>query len=134
MTDPTIRPVEGGLDLLNVGDVVASDAVNGDDDVPDVEDVGAFDEELDVNDNEVGAVDADVEVGDDNTVGGMIPGAVVVCWVEVVPSDVVPVDVEELEVESAGTTLMKSRKNWVGQLTALVTTSVWGVLGVNIGD
>jgi hypothetical protein len=128
MTDPTMRPVEGGLDLLMVGDVVASDAASGDDDVLDI---GAVDEELDVSDNEVVAVDADVEVDDDDVVGGMTTGEVVVCWVEVV---VVPVGVGEVEVEPAGSTFMKSRKNWVPELTVEVTTSVWGVLGVNIGD
>jgi hypothetical protein len=128
ITDPTMRPVEGGLDLSTAGDVVASDAANGDDDVPDI---GAVDEELDVNDNEVVAVDADVEVDDDVVVGGITTGEVVVCWDEVV---VVPVDTGEVEVELAGATFMKSRKNWVPELTVEVTTSVWGVLGVNIGD
>jgi hypothetical protein len=122
MADPAIRPVEGGLDLLTgtVGDVVVAwDAANGDDDVPDVEVVViSVDARLvDVNNEVVALVDACVEVGDE---GGIIIEAVVVCcivvfWVEVV---VVPGDDGEFDVESPGTTFMKSMKNWVPESIA----------------
>jgi hypothetical protein len=128
ITDPAIRPAEGGLDLLAVSDAVgdavasdavASDAANGDEDVPDVEVVVvAVDARLvDVNNEVVALVDACVEVGAD---GGIIIEAVVVCWIVVfwVEIVVVPGDDGEFDVESAGTTFMKSMKNWVPESTA----------------